>query len=435
MTLSLTRLAQKAKEEPKLAFDTLAHLVDVEALRSAHKQLRHEASAGVDGVRWADYERDLDARLGDLRERLKSKRYRPQPVKRVYIPKGDGRMRPLGIAAHEDKVVQRAVETVMEAIYEQDFLPCSYGFRPGRNAHQALDDSWLALMGGRINVVLDADIEGFFDNIDKKWLMRMVEHRIKDGSLLRLLRKWLHAGVLEEGRWYDPETGSPQGSVISPLLANVYLHYVLDLWIERVVKRRCRGEVKLYRYADDFLLGFEDRRDAERVGRVLRLRLAKFGLKLNEEKTRLIEFGRRAWARWKGGGGPKPGTYTFLGFLHICKTSRQGKFVVQRRTDPKRLRRAIRRAWEWCKEHRHRPIKEQQERLNRGLRGHYNYYGRPGNSVGLGTLYYWVKCAWHKWLSRRSQKGFIRWARFDEFLRRYPLLLPRIRSPDLQGGA
>jgi RNA-directed DNA polymerase len=426
MTQTLTRLAQRAKEEPQTAFDTIIHLVDVERLRQAHKQLRKEASAGVDGVQWADYEQNLEQRLQDLLGRLKDKTYRAQPVKRAYLPKGDGRYRPIGIPAHEDKVVQRAVVTVMEAIYEQDFMESSYGFRPGRNAHQALEASWQALMDGQINVVLDADIESFFDTIDKKWLMKMLQHRIKDGSLLRLIGKWLHAGVLEEGTWYDPETGSPQGSVISPLLANVYLHYVLDLWVERVVKKRCRGRVCLYRYADDFLLGFEQEQDAERVTKALRQRLGKFGLKLNEDKTRLIRFGRRAWQEWKRGG-PKPPTYTFLGFVHICATSRKGGFVVKRKTQGKRLTRVLKRVWQWCKKNRHRPAKEQQERLNRGLMGHYNYYGLPGNSDRLSKMYYWVQRIWHRWQSRRSQKGAIAWAQFNEFLSRYPLIRPRIR--------
>ena len=432
MTLTLTQLAQKAKEEPEIAFDSIVHLVDLELLRASHKQLRREASAGVDQVRWADYEQNLEERLKDLLERLKAKTYRPQPVKRAYLPKEDGRYRPIGIAAHEDKIVQRAVATVMEAIYEQDFVDSSYGFRRGKNATQALEASWKAVMDGKINVVLDADIESFFDSMDKEWLMKMLRHRIKDGSLLRLVAKWLHAGVLEEGKWYDPQTGSAQGSVISPLLANVYLHYVLDLWVERVVKKRCRGQVKLYRYADDILLGFEDEQDAERVSRALRQRLAKFGLKLNEGKTRLIAFGRRAWRRWKQGG-PKPGTYLFWGFVHSSGTSRKGDFVVKRKTAPKRVTRILKRVWQWCKGHRHRPVKEQQERLNQALRGHYNYYGMPGNSDGLSTVYYWVTRIWHTWMSRRSQKGHISWAKFTEFLRRHPLILPRIRRPAPQG--
>lgn len=425
MSLTLSQLAQQAKENLNRTFTSIIHLVDLDLLRQSHKRLRREASAGVDGVRWVDYEQKLEGNLQGLLERLKSKTYRAQPVKRVYIPKENGERRPIGITAHEDKIVQRAVVTVMEAIYEQDFVEGSYGFRPGRSAHQALEASWRALMNGRINVVLDADIESFFDRLDKKWLMTMIEHRIKDGGLLRLVAKWLHAGVLEDGRWEEPEMGTPQGAGISPLLANIYLHYALDLWVERVVNKRTRGRVFLYRYADDVLLGFEDERDAEKVSVALRKRLEKFGLKLNEKKTRLLTFGRQAWERWKSGG-PRPQTYTFLGFLHISATSREGGFVVKRETSPKRLSRAIQRVWTWCRDNRHRPAKEQQERLNRGLRGHYNYYGLPGNSDGLTTLHFWVTRSWHRWLSRRSQEGAIAWSKFEDFLRLYPLLSPKL---------
>lgn len=425
MSLTLTRLAEMAKENPNVAFDSIAHLIDLDLLRWAHGQLRKDAAAGTDGMTWAAYEQNLEDNLLALHERLRTKQYRAQPVRRAYVPKETGERRPIGIPAHEDKIVQRAAVAVLEAVYEQDFLDSSYGFRRRRSAHDALAASWKAIMDGKVNVVLDADLEAFFDSLDRRKLMGLVRHRIRDGSVLRLIAKWLHAGVLEQGRWHLPERGSPQGSVISPLLANVYLHYVLDVWIEREVKRRCRGCIYLYRYCDDFILGFELEDDAERVMRVLPQRLAKWGLRLNPQKTRMIRFGQRAWEGWRRGG-PKPATYDFLGFTHSCATSRQGKFVVRRKTARKRFSRSLRRVWDWCKHNRHRPVPEQCLYLGRALRGHYRYYGLPGNSDGIARFYYWVRIAWHRWLSRRSQRGYIPWTDFDELLRRHPLPLPRM---------
>jgi group II intron reverse transcriptase/maturase len=420
MSLTLARLAEMARRDRDVAFTSIAHLIDIDMLRESHRRLRKDASAGVDGVTWERYDQNLEENLQVLHNRLRAKKYCALPVRRTHVPKDDGSKRPIGVPAHEDKIVQRAATTVLEAIYEQDFLPSSYGFRRGRSAHQALDACWRAIMDGNVNWVLDADVESFFDQLDRRWLLKFLQHRVKDRSLLRLIAKWLRAGVLEEGRWFDPETGSPQGSVISPLLANIFLHYALDLWVARVVKPRCRGRVHLYRYADDILLGFELKDDATRVAKVLPQRLGKFGLRLNEKKTHLIAFGQHAWAQWKHQGARKPASFNFLGFTHICASSLRGRFLVLRHTMAKRFRRSLRRIWEWCRDHLHLPAREQRLHLNLVLRGHYTYYGVAGNSRRINAFHRRVTRIW------RSQRGHIPWASFNAFLRQYPLIPPRV---------
>jgi RNA-directed DNA polymerase len=425
MTTKLGRIAERARRDPKTQFTSLAHLITVEALKEAWRSLKKRRSAGIDGVTAQEYERNLEENLQDLHRRLVSMKYRAQPVKRVYVSKGDGTWRPIGIPAVEDKIVQAAVRRVLEAIYEQDFYEFSYGFRPGRSAHQALGVLDEAIFRGKVNYVLDADISAFFDSMDRTVLMELLRRRIKDRSILRLIAKWLHAGVLEDGVRLYPETGSPQGAVISPLLANAYLHYVLDEWVEEVVRPRMRGEMYLVRYADDAIFCFQYRDDAERVVQALEGRLATFGLRLNPEKTRLIEFGRFAeeQARRRG---RRPETFDFLGFTHICGRSRNGKFTVKRKTAAKRLRRSMRRVTEWCRDHRHLPVGEQHKILCAKLRGHCNYYGLTGNMRSLRKMWWHVVRTWRKWLNRRSQRGRMPWKRFAEVLASYPLPRPTV---------
>lgn len=426
----IQRLAGKAKLERKLQFTSLAHLIEVDLLTEAYRLLRKDASPGVDGLTAEEYERDLEGNLRALHARLRDGTYRAQPVRRVYIEKENGKLRPLGIPALEDKVAQKAALLVLEAIYEQDFLPCSFGFRPGRNAHAALDALSAAVVFGRTSYVLDADIKGYFDNIVRENLMDFIRRRVKDGALLRLIGKWLHVGVVEGGRLLPTTMGTPQGAVISPWMANVYLHYVLDEWVEQEVKPRLRGEVSLVRYADDFVVCFEYRDDAERFVTALRKRFARYGLELNEGKTRLIAFGRDAFffaSHSKRTG--KPATFDFLGFTHICALSRTRRFTVHLRTARKRKRRALGRITEWCKANRHRPVREQHQALNRQLRGHYAYYGRRSNFASLQQVYRHVRKTWRRWLSRRGQRSRISWGAFTELLKRYPLLPPYIARP------
>jgi group II intron reverse transcriptase/maturase len=429
MLTKLTRIAELAKEDKGLTFLSIAHHLTVEALDRAFKGLRKEASEGVDGVTYVEYEKDAKGNLERLYEQLKTGRYRAQPLRRAYIPKEDQKLRPIAIAALEDKVVQRAVVELLGVIYEQDFLNCSYGFRPKRSAHEALDEVGRAICQRPISYVLEADICGYFDAIVRDKLMEMIERRVRDGSILRLIRKWINVGVIEDGRLLVTETGVGQGQVISPLLANIYLHYVLDEWLEEVVKPRLRGEAYEIRYADDFILCFQDRQDAEKVLGVLRERFGKYGLKLHPEKTRLIEFGRKALAKSEEAGGNKPATFDFLGFTHIAKRSRRGKFTIQLRTMRKRLRRSVKEISGWCQKHRHDPVKEQNERLNAKLRGHYQYYGRPTNFRSLWEYRQAVRRIWKKWLNRRTRGKTVSWPVYEQVLILHPLLRPRIVHP------
>jgi group II intron reverse transcriptase/maturase len=423
---TLRRISEKAKQDPKLRFTSLAHLLKVELLREAYNRLRKAASPGVDGLTAKQYETDLEGNLQALHQRLREGQYRAQPVRRVYIEKENGKLRPLGIPALEDKIVQKAVLLVLEAIYEQDFLGCSYGFRPGRSQHDALEAVQRAIAGGRVSFVLDADIRGYFDNIVRSQLMDLVQRRVVDRSILRLLGKWLHVGVIEEGRLLVMEKGTPQGAVISPWMANVYLHYVLDEWVEQEVKPRLRGDMHLIRYADDFIACFQHRDDAERFAAVLRKRFERYGLELNEEKTRLIPFGRFAEREAMRHGQQQPPTFDFMGFTHYCARSRQGKFIVARRTARKRKQRAMDALEDWIRHHRHLPIAEQRRELNTRLQGHSTYYGVPTNYACLHQVYRFVLRTWMKWLRRRSQRRRLTWAHYNVLLRRFPLATPRI---------
>ena len=426
MSPQLARIAELAREDKQRKFFSIAHLLTIDALYAAFLSLRTEASAGVDGVTYKQYDVHTWEKIPILHEKLKSGEYRAQPLKRVYIPKEDGRQRPISIPSLEDKIVQRATVKLLNAIYEQDFLECSYGFRPGRSAQHALDEIGRVICRRPISFVLEADICSYFDNIVRSQLMEMIEKRVSDGSILRLIRKWINIGVIDEGRLLVTEMGTGQGQVISPLLANIYLHDVLDEWFQQVVKPRLKGEAYEIRYADDFILCFQFREDAEKVVEVLHQRFAKYGLQLHPDKTRLIEFGPNALTKSEQSGGKKPATFDFLGFTHICKWSRRGRFMIQLRTMRKRLRRSLKAVAAWCRQHRHDPVEEQCKALNRKLRGHYQYYGRPTNFRSLREYYRNVRWIWKTWLNRRTRGKTMNWERFGLLLRRYPLLLPRI---------
>jgi group II intron reverse transcriptase/maturase len=397
--------------------------MDVPALRRAYERSRKDAAVGVDGMTKACYGQDLQARLEDLHGRMRSKRYRHQPIRRVHIPKGRGKTRPIGISAFEDKLVQDAVREVLEAIYEQDFLDCSYGFRPGRSAHDAIRTLDRIARCGDASWILEADIRSFFDSVDRNALKEMLQIRVADGSLMRLIGKCLHVGVLDGEEFYRPETGTVQGSVLSPMLGNIYLHYVLDVWFATEVQPRLRGESTLIRYADDFVITFAREDDAQRVMGVLGKRLGRYGLALHPDKTRLVAFRRPPRDQQRGKG---PGSFDFLGFTLYWGRTRSGSWTVRYKTRRARLSRAIRSVYAWCRSHRHWAVREQRAALNRRLRGHYNYFGVNGNVRCLDQLYQATKRAWRKWLGRRSQRGRLPWTRMDDILRLHPLPRPRI---------
>jgi group II intron reverse transcriptase/maturase len=433
MSTALSRLSELAKADKTTRFLSIAHRLTPAALMAAFEGLRKDASAGVDGVTYRKYEQDVWRNIPTLHHRLVSHQYRAQPLRRVYIPKENGTERPISIPALEDKIVQKATVTVLNAIYEQDFLPCSYGFRPGLSPHDALGAIGRTICWGPMAYVLEADIQGYFDAIVRSQLMAFVERRIGDSSILRLIRKWIHAGVIEDGRLRVTQTGTGQGQVISPLLANIYLHYVLDEWFEHEVKPRLRGQAAEIRYADDFILCFQYREDAERVLAVLTKRFAKYGLTLHPEKTRLLAFGRSALPKHPNA--PKPATFDFLGFTHLCARSRRGRFAIHVRTMRKRLRRSVTAVAQWCQQHRHDPVEDQAAVLNAKLRGHYQYYGRPTNCRCLWQFYRQVRRLWHKWLNRRTRGKTLPWRDFVHLLALHPLLRPRICHPWASPGS
>jgi group II intron reverse transcriptase/maturase len=423
MSPELLRVAERAQREPDGQFHSLAHLIDELALFRAHHRQREDAAVGVDGVTKEDYEQHLLDNLQSLHERLRTRRYRHQPILRVHIPKGDGKTRPLGISAFEDKVVQDALREVLQAIYEQDFLDCSYGFRPGRSAHDAVRALHQAADRGELNYVLEADIQSFFDSVDRKALVEMLRERVADGSLLRLVSKCLHVGVLDGEAYTTPDVGTAQGSILSPLLGNIYLHHVLDRWFIREVQPRLRGRARLIRYADDFVIGFQYWDDAERVRAVLSQRMQRYGLTLHPDKTRLLDFRQPPAAQQNGKG---PDTFDFLGFTLYWRRSRRGRWHLACKTRRARLQRAIEAIYAWCRSHRHEEIAVQHAGLRRRLQGHYNYFGVNGNLRSLACLLWHVRRAWHKWLCRRSQRARLTWERFLELVRDYPLPTPRI---------
>jgi group II intron reverse transcriptase/maturase len=423
MSPELLRVVERAQQEPEGRFHSLAHLIDVPALERAYRRARKGAAVGVDGVTKEQYGQDLEENLQDLHARMKARRYRHQPIRRVHIPKGEGKTRPIGISAFEDKLVQDAVREVLEAIYEQDFLDCSYGFRPKRSAHDAIRTLDRIVHQGQASWILEADIVSFFDSLDRKKLKEMLEVRVADGSLLRLIGKCLHVGVLEGVELSTSESGTAQGSVLSPLLGNVYLHYVLDLWFEQEVKPRLRGRATLIRYADDFIIGFEQEDDARRVMAILGKRLGRFGLTLHPDKTRLLPF-RRPPAGQKGGKGPA--TFDFLGFTLYWARTRKGRWGMFCKTRSASLRRVIVSVYEWCRRHRHLPVKAQHAALMRRIQGHFNYFGVSGNFRSLLGVIEQVKRIWYKWLRRRSHRTRLTWERFADLLRDFPLPVPRI---------
>lgn len=427
ISTKLEQIAKRAKEMSGVSFNTLAHHIDIEWLREAYRRTRKDGAVGVDGQTAEEYAAKLEENLRSLLDRAKSgDHYRAPPVRRVHIPKGDGsKTRPIGIPTFEDKVLQRAVAMVLEAVYEQDFYDCSYGFRPGRSAHDALRALREPLMEMNGGWVLEADIEKFFDSVDRAQLQEILRRRVRDGVLLRLIGKWLNAGVMEEGRVYRPEAGTPQGGVISPLLANIYLHEVLDEWFAREVKPRLRGRAHLVRYADDFVIAFELEADARRMMDVLPKRFGKYGLRLHPEKTRLVRFSRPSRNAPPGDDVAEPKSFDLLGFTHYWRRSRQGNWVVYRKTAGSRLSRALHATAQWLRQNRHEPIEEQHRVLALKLRGHYSYYGIIGNFAALDSFRNWAREQWCKWLSRRSRASPGLTA-MGKSLDAYPLPRPRI---------
>jgi RNA-directed DNA polymerase len=402
-----------ARREKRTRFTALLHHVTTELLRNSFYALKREAAPGVDGLTWREYETGLNEKLADLHRRVHCGTYRAQPSKRAYIPKADGRQRPLGIAALEDKIVQQAVVTVLNQIYEEDFLGFSYGFRPRRNQHQALDALWVGIMRKKVNWILDADIRDFFGSLSHEWLVKFIEHRVADRRILRLIRKWLQAGVSEDGEWSKTEVGVPQGSVVSPLLSNIYLHYLFDLWVRHWRKHYATGDMIVVRYADDAVLGFEHRADAERFIEEWQDRLQKFGLELHPDKTRLMEFGRQAAEHRKQRGAGKPEVFNFLGFMHICgKTRRTGSFIVRRKTVPKRLAAKLGELKQELRRRCHQPVAEVGAWLKSIVQGYFNYYAVPDNSDSLNSFRSQVTWHWYRALRRRSQRTRMTWERF-----------------------
>jgi RNA-directed DNA polymerase len=428
-----TRLEQIAKLAEKFAdspLTTLAHHIDIDWLREAYRRTRKDGARGIDGQSADEYATDLEGNLGRLLESAKSGSYRAPAVRRTYIPKGNGERRPLGIPTFEDKVLQRAVTMVLEPVYEREFLECSYGFRPGRSAHQALDALWEQTMGMAGGWAIEVDIRKYFDTIDHRQLQEVLRQRIRDGVITRLVGKWLNAGVMEDGELHHSDAGTPQGGVVSPLLANIYLHTVLDVWFEKEVRPRMRGRAFLTRYADDAVMLFEHEEDARRVMDVLPKRFERYGLALHPDKTRLVPFKRPDRSNRNDEdphGGNAARSFDFLGFTIHWGKSLQGRWVVRTRTAKDRFQRTLVNIDQWCKLHRHAPLIEQQQMLNAKLRGHYGYYRRIGNVGRLWSLLHWAGRIWRRWLSRRSQRARLTWPAMNRLLQRYPLVMPGLR--------
>jgi group II intron reverse transcriptase/maturase len=426
MTTKLMSLTLRAKEDSKCKFISLAHILTEDFLKGCFGELKRDKASGIDGVKIEDYEVNLEENLKDLVGRLKSKSYRPQPIKRVYIPKPNGKRRPLGIPAIEDKIVQMGLKKILEAIFEADFIDVSFGFRPNKNCHSALAALNKIIITKPVNSVVDMDIKEFFDTIDHNWLMKCLRQRIKDTALLRLIARLLKAGVMEEGKFIETDRGTPQGGILSPLLANIYLHYILDLWFERVVKKQLKGFAQLIRYADDFIVSFQSGREAKAFGEMLKQRLSRFGLEVAEGKSRIIEFGRYVWQRAQQQG-TKVATFDFLGFTHYCAKTRNGKFKLGRKTASLKFRQKMKTMNIWLKSVRNAvKLSKWWPVLGLKLMGHYRYYGVSDNSRAISTFYYQTRRLAYKWINRRSQKTSYNWAKFERFLKFNPLPKPRI---------
>jgi len=426
MPTKLALISERARKEPKFQFTSLAHLLDERFLKECYYSLGRDRASGIDGVSWKEYGEQLDENLNSLVARMKAKRYKPQPAKRVYIPKNEHEKRPLGLPALEDKIVQKGISRILEAIYEADFLDCSYGFRPDRNCHQALNAVDKTIMTRPVNYIIEADIKGFFDNVSHEWLMKFLAVRIKDPSLLLLIRRFLKAGYIEADKIVATEQGTPQGGNLSPMLSNIFLHYVLDLWFEKKIKPQVRGQVHLVRYADDFICMVQHADDAQRIEQALRERFAKFNLELHSEKTRTISFGRyeRENADRQG---RRPNTFNFLGFTHYCDKSRKGCFKVGRKTSGKKFRAKCKEMNNWLRNIRNcMKSKEWWPVLQAKLRGHYQYYGVSGNMRSLQCFYWLTGRMVYKWLNRRSQRKSFSWDSFLTYQECYPLPKPKI---------
>ena len=428
METKLLRIAELAKSDPKMKFTSLAHLLNVQSLIQCHHGLPNNKATGVNGTTKEQYAESLEENIMDLTSRLRSKSYRPIPVRRMYIPKlNSNKRRPLGIPEHEDKIVQKGIAKVLNAIYENDFLDCSFGFRPNRNCHDALKILNFYIEKRLVSYVVDVDIKGFFDNVDHKWMMEFLKHRITDPNLLRIISRFLRGGYMEESRRYKTDKGTPQGGVISPILANVYLHYVLDLWFEKVVRKQCEGQAYMVRYADDFVCCFQHKREAIQFYESLKLRLKKFNLEIAEDKTKVIPFGRFAENNAKRTGNGKPATFDFLGFTHYCGKSKQGKFRVKRKSSRKKVQGKLKESKEWLKSNRNKNIHLIMERFRRSLVGYYNYYCITDNSRTVNDFKEKIEILLFKWLNRRSQRKSFTWDKFRLFLQMFPLPKPRIR--------
>jgi len=426
MSTKLSLLTQRARENPKHKFSRLIDLLTEDFLKECFWKLKRDKASGVDGVTVKEYEANLEENIKDLVFRMKSWKYRPQPVRRAYIPKPEGKKRPLGIPTVEDKIVQMGIKRILEAIFEVDFSDVSYGFRPNKSCHQALDVLDKVIMTRAVNYVVDMDIEKFFETVEHKWLMRCLEQRVKDPHFLRLIGRFLNAGVIEEGKRIATDRGTPQGAVLSPVLANIYLHYSVDLWFERVVKCQLKGFAQLVRYADDFVVCFQSEREAKEFGKVVEQRLGKFGLKIAKDKSRIIEFGRRVWQKAQREG-KKVATFDFLGFTHYCDRTRKGAFKLGRKTARKKFIQKMKEMNQWLKKVRNLvKLKEWWQVLRLKMFGHYRYYGISGNMPSMKVFYTKALRLAHKWINRRSQKKSYNWSQFLKFVKYNPLPLPKI---------
>ena len=430
MGTEIARIGEIIKQHPNEKLECLAHLINVKTLEQSHKKALGKKATGIDGVTKGKYQENLEENLKDLVARMKRQTYKPQPVRRVMIPKaGSNKMRPLGIPAYEDKLVQDVLSQILTQIFEPIFLESSYGFRPNRSCHMALAGLERILHTNKTNYIVDADIKGFFDNVNHNLIIEMVETRIKDPSIIRLIKRFLKAGVMHKGKVEDTDKGTPQGGLISPILANLYLHYTLDLWFEKKIKREFKGEIAMVRYADDFVCCFENKEEAEKFYDMLKERLAKMGLEIAEEKTKIIEFGRFAGTdiKRRTNGKEKPKTFDFLGFTHYCSKDKTGKFRTKRKTSKKKLKAKVKAMMEWVKENMHRPVENIIKRLNIKLIGHYNYYGITDNYETIRVFYQLARRILKTILSRRSQKGIITWKNFEKIIKENPIAEPKIK--------